>query len=398
MFSFGKPSKSKFATQLIKAFVQTGRKLEFDEEQFMLLDPEGDFRLNLTNIYQDHCKLSKADRALHIQQLAGMAKTEVPETFDEAKSSLMPKIWARATFEMLKLDARLKGNDKMPDLPLYPLGEHLYSSIVFDTPHAMQSISNAEIEAWGVTYYPALEAACQNLAESSMAYAQIGDGFHSAATGDNYDGCRLLLIDKIQSLDVKGEPIGLVPHRDAMLVAGSEDPESLKIMFALLEGEGEEVNRPLSPLPLVLRDGEWIDWEPPKNHAIRPVYEHYHHGFHHNLYAQQKDLLEQIFDIHVDDPNASFVASYMVLQKEGEKEDVFSLASWGKGVDTLLPRTDRLSLMTEPGGEMKIARWEDVAEVVGDMLQRVDELYPVRYRVREFPSPEQLDQIPALED
>jgi hypothetical protein len=65
-----------------------------------------------------------------------------------------------------------------------------------------------------------------------------------------------------------------------------------------------------------------------------------------------------------------------------------------KGVDSLLPRTDVIFFMDPALGTeappVAIARWEDVEKVVGELLVPAEGLYPERYRVRGFPSEEQL--------
>ena len=72
-------------------------------------------------------------------------------------------------------------------------------------------------------------------------------------------------------------------------------------------------------------------------------------------------------------------------------------AFWTEGVDTLLPKTeivvlqslsqDRSSACVHATGE-----WDRVQEVVGHLMEPVG-LYPERYRVRSFPTPEQIEAI-----
>ena len=72
---------------------------------------------------------------------------------------------------------------------------------------------------------------------------------------------------------------------------------------------------------------------------------------------------------------------------------VTSCCVWGEGVDTLLPRTDVVSLVRPNCPESHvIGSWGRVCEVVGDLMEPVG-LYPERYRVMAFPSEEQLRAI-----
>lgn len=398
MFSFGKPSPKKFASQLLGAIKQVNpaARFEFDADnfRFVRLDEEGE--VNLTNIYAEHCSLSRKDRKNNLLRLATVfaaPNEDLPEVFEEAKPHLRPKIWNRSTFAFHELERRIKGGDSL-DMPLYPLGSHLYSSLVFDTEHAMRSLSNDTLESWGATYYEALEVACQNLDESTLAFAKIGDNFHSAMSGDNYDSSRVLLLDRIRSYGVVGDPVAVVPQRDALFIAGSQDEASLSIMFDLTQKTMEEDPRPLCPLPLVLRDGEWVDWEPPRNHALRPRFDEIQASFYGGLYHEQKEILDAVFEHEGED---LFVASYSGVQPPGS-ERVRSYCVWVPGADSLLPRSE-LVLFPEIDGEgiAAVGEWDHVADVVGDLLVEDASYYPVRYRVREWPSPAQLAEIGKMD-
>ena len=92
---------------------------------------------------------------------------------------------------------------------------------------------------------------------------------------------------------------------------------------------------------------------------------------------------------------APFVASFSAIQRE-EDDQVFSYCVWGDGVDSLLPRTQLVMLATKDH-ETRCGEWEHVASVVGDLMEADDSYYPTRYRVRSFPSQEQLEEIGNLE-
>lgn len=391
MLPFGKPSKKKFANQLRELFAQHGRSMDYDSKEFRLVQADGDLVFNLGNVFNEHCQLDKADREQHLLNLVtAMTGTDLPETFTEAESSLRPKIWTRSTFEIMQLESRLTNSPAL-DLPLIPLGEHLYSTVVFDTPTSMRSINSSELDEWGVGYYPALESACRNLEETTLAWAKIGDGFHSAVSGDSYDACRILLTDRIRSLEVIGRPVAAVPNRDSMFVAGSEDEQSLDILFAMVEDAIREQPRPLSPLPLILNEeDEWVDWVPHRNHAFRSRYDLLAVQFFGELYAQQKHFLDQVNEKELVDV---FVGSVMAFSKD---EEVITVSSWGEGVDALLPKTKFICIAKETGDSATV-EWEPAREIVGDLMVDDAEHYPMRYRVREFPSDEQFAQLKAAD-
>ena len=391
MFPFGKPSKRRFAMQLMKALRKLERDvpLEYDAEQFCLIRTGTKGYVNLANIYEEHCSVPRSERKKHLAHLVSVFKTqkdELPEDFEEAKSHLRPKIWSRFTFMMMEMS----GKDL--DIPLYPLGSHLFYSLVYDTEHSMRSINKETLEKWGVSFYEAMEIACRNLDEATLAYSQIGDGFHSSISGDNYDSSRILLLDRIQSFEVIGEKIAVVPTRDDMYVTGSEDEASLKIMFDLAAKNLEEDQRPMSPLPLRLDEGEWVDWEPSQNHVLREQFDELKLKYLGGFYADQKQALEPILEKRGD---AVFVASFMAFEHE-ETKRLRSYCTWSEGVDSLLPETQFITMIS---GQEVVASgtWEHVAEIAGDLMIADDSYYPIRYRVNQFPTDEQIQEIGFVE-
>jgi hypothetical protein len=57
-----------------------------------------------------------------------------------------------------------------------------------------------------------------------------------------------------------------------------------------------------------------------------------------------------------------------------------------------VPKTHKLFLVHRERGIVAGGDWDRVQQVVGDLLEETD-LYPVRYRVRGFPTDEQLVAI-----
>ena len=393
---FGKITKDKFAKQLIKAIQQTtGKTFEYHKDKFLLKLPgDGSNQINLTNIFKEHCNLEKKERSEHLVRIASIFATgshDMPENFEDAKANLRPKIWNRSTFEFTELRCKVEGKDSL-NLPLYPVGSHLYSSLVYDTEHSMRSISKDDLETWGVSYYEAMEHAVQNLDNATTAYSKIGDNFYSSISGDNYDSARLLTLDRIRSFEVPGQHIAVAPHRDALHVTGSDDPESLKIMFELTKIGAEEEVRPLCPLPLILEDGHWEDWIPPANHIVRDAYDQYEVLFLGQLYAEQKELLDALHQIQLIDV---FVASFSTIQQPDE-EKLQSFCVWPNGVDSLLPKTQLVMIMDDPDAPPNVVPWEEAMRVVGDLME-ADDNYPTRYRVREYPTAEQITEMSKVD-
>ena len=392
-FGWGKPNMQKFAHQLLEALREAGdtRDLHYVPEEEQLA---GDGVINLGNLFAEYSRLDSSERDRFIQRVARSfvsATGEPPPTYDDAKVNLRPKIWSRASLEFLDLESRIRGEEPL-DMPGYPIGSHLVSTIVYDLPQSMRSISQSALDDWGVTYYQAMEDALQNLHEQTTAWALMGDCLHSSVTCDSYDSSRIMLLDYIQQLDLSGDPIAAVPTRENLFIAGEEDGKGLELLLSLAKDAAENDPRPLSPLPLKLVDGEWEQWRPPEGHPAHSVVRDAEIQFLGELYAQQKQLLESLYERQLND---TFVASFNAVQSE-EESDLASYCVWSRDVRSALPRTEWIILMDENGMQAS-GTWNDVADIVGDMLRQNDDVYPTRFHVEDFPTAEQLAQIGQLE-
>lgn len=398
---FGPPSKDVFARELMTALRRAGDRedIVYERDEFRLVRPKTKNITNLATIYTEHCSLPRNERKAHLERLAEafvLSQDELPPGFDEARQHLRPKIWTRAQFAMMDLQQRLESGPAL-DLPLYSLGEHLLTTVVYDLPSSMRTLSEEDFEGWNTSYYEAMETARVNLDETTIAWARVGENLHSAITGDNYDSSRVLLTSRIREFELQGEPIAMVPTRDSLLVTGSEDVEGLQMMLELTGKNLAEDPRPLSGVPLQLIDDEWQDWQPPADHPLQADFEWLTQMFLGGVYADQQALLSSVLE---KDALDVFVASFSGAENSdtGQK---FSYCVWSEGVDAMLPETQYIELMTEADldrgeGTGVGGTWSEVHEVVGDLMQPVADLYPPRWRVREFPSQQQLEQIGPL--
>lgn len=388
-----KLTRQTFVDQLIDAIRQDDPSAEFvfDSDRFRLFN--GSMQINLGNLYEDHCAIPEELRGNHLVQLAAIfgskSLRKIPAEFEEARVHLRPKIFCRATFEFMRLEQRREGKPEATAIPLYPLGEHLYLSLAFDTETAIRSVAYEELQSWGVNYWQAMEEARENLRRDPMSFSKLGDSVISAMAFDNYDSSRLVLVEQLEEVfktQWAGAPICAVPHRDMMIAADESDLVGLEMFFSLLESSLETEVRPLSPLPLVWRDGEWSDWEPEFEHPLRSRWERLRMEFLGGLYTQQKQLLDALLDSGEELP---FASSFSAIEREGV---VTSYSIWGAGIDAALPKTDFIVFASERGIEAA-ASWEAVLEECGSLMSRDNSYYPVRYRVERFPSETQLQRL-----
>ena len=81
-----------------------------------------------------------------------------------------------------------------------------------------------------------------------------------------------------------------------------------------------------------------------------------------------------------------FVATFSVIQSPDGR--LFSYATWTAD-DERPVAEDRYRGDWAGRREASMVEWQKVVEVVGDMMEAVD-IYPPRFRVREFPTEKQL--------
>lgn len=395
------PSKDAFANLVMEGVRRAGetRELVYDEEQFRV-HPAGEAwpLMNLSNLYAE---FRAADGPVREKVLKVAVRNwfadrrELPEMFEDVHPDLLPSVRSRSYSEFTRLQLAIAGSEDAA-WPRHVVGEHLAVSLVYDLPDSMRHIQQRDLDDWGVTYYEALEAARDNLAQlPAQVLANPEQGVYISASGDNYDASRLILLDLIRRFDVQGDPVAMVPNRDTLLVTGAENQAGLAAIIAIAEKTLEQP-RPISGFAFRLVEDEWTCWLPPANHV--------HFGHLHKLhlqslgqeYAEQKSLLDEL---HEKQNKDVFVASYNVIQ-ERTSGQLSSYSLWTEGVDTLLPRTERVIFLQPDGSEQggKIAAyadWDRVCDAVGDLLEPTDE-YPQRYRARDFPTAAVLQSLGKL--
>ncbi len=390
------PSEDRFAQRLLKALRAAGdpREARYLPEKFQIRFSEQGRDAgvaNLRNFYNEHCLLPPGERKKHLKHIARGLLTylkKIPADFQDVSPDLRPIVRTRSYFEFLQLQSEIEGHDP-PRIPHHDVGDHLIAALVYDLPESMQSVNQEQLEEWDVSYYESLEIARRNLEETDFALASIGSRVYISVTGDNYDASRLLLTDLIGDLDVSGQPVAIVPNRDTLIITGSEDDQGLALMADFAE-DALAAPRPMSAIPMVLKEGEWQGWRPASDH---PLFHRFHSLEVKSLaseYAEQKGLLETLFRQRKLDRS---VASYSAVEQENHGS--FSFCLWSQGVETFLPVTQKIIFYQEGSQQLWGGEWDHVLQVVGELMQPVD-LYPLRYHVQEFPSPSQLDEIGPL--
>lgn len=214
-------------------------------------------------------------------------------------------------------------------------------------------------------------------------FTQVAPGVYAGDWGDAYDSSRLLLPD-LAHRTAGANPVAMIPNRGTLLLASGNDVEGMRSMVALAQRIADEDTRPVSALLYRFVDGRPVE-HLPEDAEVRAALARLDRQYRHGDNAAQKETMDEL---HEKDGSDIFVATYKVMRIEESGEE-YSLASWTKGVDTLLPRTDRVALFVpDDDGEQKellILPWDALYAACGHLMQPVPHAFPERYRVTAFP-------------
>lgn len=394
------PSEQRFARVIMRELQAAGdtRQATFDSRTFQLhfyLSDKSVGRANLKNLYDEF--VSKPFRSRRgflkstVRSLLASHKSP-PSDFEAARHDVLLSLRNRSYYSRTEMQNWLDGR---PDFawPHSPIAEHLAVGLVYDLPEAMIMLQRDQLEAWGISYYEAVEAAQNNLAELEAAFASIENRIYVSTTEDHYDSSRMLVPELIRELEISGDPIAIVPNRDSLLITGSHDADGLQLL-ANVARESLKQPRPMCGVAFCLRGDEWTPWLPAKSHpAAEPLGALYVESVARD-YADQQPTLQQWCSEEGDD---AVVADFRVFQGRRPRQ-LHSFCIWPRDQDCLLPRTDRVFFdvknrsTSQRSRDLPNASWEVVEEAFGDRLIAED-VFPPRYRVREFPSARQLASI-----
>ena len=311
-----------------------------------------------------------------------MGTIKLPEAFDDLHPDLLPVVRARSYFDLTQVNT-----GKSAVLPHQVLGEHLAVGLVYDLPQAMRSISQDDLDGWGVTFYEALEAARHNLTQLEHAFIgpKEGEGVYLSTTGDGYDSSRLTLLELIRRLRVAGDCIAMVPNPTTLIVTGSEDMDGLKGMLGLATNALQQP-RPISGIAVRLDGDDWVPWLPDPSNPLFSEFRGLQLQSLGRDYAKQKEMLDGTTG------EETFVASFSVAHNP-ETGHFMTYCVWRKDVLALLPRTDTIAFVQD-GRDPLVIEWDRAVEVVGDSMTPLD-TYPQRFQVSDFPTEEQLAAMGA---
>jgi hypothetical protein len=383
-----------FADLFLKAARRAGHfeNFVYDEREFRLELKRADgaeYYVYLSNAHADYCKAAEADRASVVDRYVRSVLTQPAVGKSTSRQSLLPAVRGRALHEFLDLMLAIDGAEVTGGRYHRTLGSDIAVSVASDSESQIALLTDETITDLGLDYEQALRIATDNLRRvSNDNWIEIGPSLFQSGWKDDYDPARLLLADVIKKLPIKGDPVALAIDNNTLLVTGSKNKQGLLDMASLGRKMLEETTRPLSGQAIVLTDAGWADFLP-DDAELRPLCDVQREQLNRD-YGRQKELLQRLYELRHEDV---FVASYMLVVNKG-RDDLTSYAVWTKGVPTLLPHTDRIAFVDLDTTTKVDVAWSAVERIAGHRMKRTD-IYPERYRVEDFPSLSELQELKA---
>jgi hypothetical protein len=358
----------------------------FDRERFALrLGPDN--VLWLHSLFQDYIKCRPDERMDVIESIVRAMYSARPEgDYAAVRSVLLPRVCRRQELEGFKLAPAVEVKNRRGAWvgAFEPLCDVLAVHAVIDQPDKMTFVENEILKEFGAPLSTVLGQAIVNLrVRSPASFVKQEAGFFISQYQDNYDSARLLIPEIFESLPLGGAPVAIAVDRDLLVVAGAQDDRSLLAMAAFVEAELQQAVRPISYLPLLLRNGKWEVFKPGKP-GLEPLVDL---SVKQTLwdYRDQKLRLDKYF---VEIGRDVFVAT---LNATAGLRGTHTL--WQDQLPTLLPAADAVTFWRD--NEPPFSRqWEHVIAVCSSAM-KCEEFYPPRYFVASWPDTEQMAVLKA---
>ncbi|MBS0271540.1 MAG: hypothetical protein JSR85_02700 [Proteobacteria bacterium] len=164
--------------------------------------------------------------------------------FKEIIPILMPTLRSRSY---------LLATQKHGEIPFRLLNEFVGICISLETEISIITPNSEHFEAWGVDFDTAFNYAIQNLvAVNHEGYEEIHPGVWRSMWKDGYDPSRILDGEPLWDLEIEGDPVIFIPHREVLIITGSEDYKGLIHAIEFCK-DYHGLNRSISGFPFTLR-------------------------------------------------------------------------------------------------------------------------------------------------
>lgn len=357
--------------------------MEFDAQNFRIVLGKNDV-VNLHNFYHDYCQAPRAGRDEVVAKYSHLfVRSDIPDAFDAARRNVLPVLRTRAFLQAARFAPLLDAGVKETRFAMADFSDDTALLLAYDTEHLTRVLGMEQLATWGVSLEEATAVALDNLRDlAAEKFIQISPTQFASDWNDAYDSSRLLLADLAHRV-AGPRAVAMIPTRGRMLLSAARGKADLLALLQNAKAAIDQEGRRVSTLMYEFVDGRPVPFRPEDEEVACLLADLQRIALQED-YAEQKQLLEQVHEKQGVDV---FVATYMLYK--GEDQGVFSVATWTEDVDALLPRADKLAFVEmNDAGETRSAgvlEWERVEAAAGHLMQLDPELYPPRYRVKQFP-------------
>lgn len=248
--------------------------------------------------------------------------------------------------------------------------------VVVDRGDAVLPVSQVQLDAWGLSLGQAMTVAAENLSRKARPeFKAIASGVYMSQYGDFYDAGRLLTTEHVRGLEVKGDPVAMVPHRASLLVAGANDAPALEAMIAAAHAVLRGGSSRLCCDMFRLTENGWTIWEPPG--AASAALSNLQVAVLQSDYQRQQRALECALGRGEDAPSA---ATYTLASLPDGSLLTYAVVAVGQ--PTVLPKVNMVFVVKRLGddGEPLKLRWADFERAAGERLEPLPYVLPT-YKV-----------------
>jgi hypothetical protein len=368
------PTKTAFVEHVLRHIRSLGwADPTYDESAFCVRS--GDMSYGLENAFKQYVCEPRLERdAFLTRWFAALADITVVDTFEAIKPTLLPMLRRRDEAFLIAGPSTAKPAVTFLERPF---SDDLVLAIVMDGRDSLVRANSEHFAGWGVDEATVWDVAMHNLrVKSADAWTETVPGVFVAAWGDAYDAARAVFGDLVRRAPIEGEPVVMMPERDALFVASRRDPTALEHMVRMAQIVYDEGGRTLSMQPLELRDDDtWVPFDMPG-----PMKDTIDERLAAAL-VQAYEWQEQIFMKAATED--IFLCPLALMQKD---DVVCSRSTWTT-VPTLLPKSDFIGF-ARAEGDYAMVPWDTAVAMVGPVPQEPG-MWPPRYRVPPFPNDEQ---------
>jgi hypothetical protein len=350
-------------------------------------------RIHLANIFLEYSRAHRKLRPGLIGKYLSIISvgTEIPSLWTVAAKGIYPAL--RSRYGMMTLAIENRDKPHAPPLPDVSQAwvQDIELKLLYDFGPHMSLVSASKADTWGVPRTELWSRALSNLrALERPRWEPSSPGVLQVVSEVAYEETFLLVDEVRAALPFGADAVFAIPNRGVLIAADARDPAAVRSLIREMRERQDSNPWPLSTTLLQSGPEGWRCYEPPGElsapaMALRKISLA-------RTYADQKAALDKLYE---RTSTQVYVATVSLRMLNSNADDLHTWCTWSAGVPTLLPKTDNIALVTDPGNpkaDVVLTDWAAIERVCGPHLQPTAE-DPPRYRVDTFPSPAELVEL-----